>query len=100
MVKDDRLHVLHEVEGIGVSALWSNGYERSVVRDHTYTLLLRCLWLRKSLVGAWALAKFPKERRRVLATEAEAVDEDAVDCLVGACGVRDVVQVTVGVWRL
>ena len=46
------------------------------------------------------LAKFPKEGRGVLATEAEAVDEDAINRLVGACGVWDVVQVAVGVWRL
>ena len=46
------------------------------------------------------LAKFPKEGRGVLAAESESVDQDAVDWLAGACGVRDVVQVAVRVWCL
>ena len=46
------------------------------------------------------LAQLPEERRGVLAAKAEAVDEDAVDWLVRARGIRDVVQVAVGVWCL
>ena len=35
-----------------------------------------------------------------MAAESEAIDQDAVNGLVGARGVWDVVQVAVGVWRL
>ena len=35
-----------------------------------------------------------------MAAESEAVDQNSVDWLVGARGVRDVVQVAVGVWCL
>ncbi len=46
------------------------------------------------------LAKPPKKRGSILTAESEAVDQDAVDWLVGARGVWDVVQVTVRVWCL
>jgi hypothetical protein len=42
LVKDDWLHLVHEIERIGVSTSWSNAYERSFVRNHTNALPMSC----------------------------------------------------------
>ena len=38
MVKDDWLHLGHDVEGIGVSDRWSNADGRGLVRDYINAL--------------------------------------------------------------